>query len=79
MIKKLYTALYADENIIYFKENFGNVVFSCNEMGILCTDLSNINLDNNFDVDNPKTFIFIFYFLNLKTLKSKISEELMQN
>ena len=85
MIKKLYTALYADENIIYFKENFGNVVFSCNEMGILCTDLSNINLDNNFDVDNPKTFIFIrilawhIKFENLKTLKSKISEELMQN
>ena len=31
IIKKLYTALYADENILYFNENSGNVVFSCNE------------------------------------------------
>ena len=34
MIKKLYTALYADENILYFNEDSGNVVFSGNEMGI---------------------------------------------
>ena len=33
-IKKLYTALYADKNILYFDEDSGNVVFSCNEMGI---------------------------------------------
>ena len=35
MIKELYTALYADENILYFNDDSGNVVFSCNEMGIL--------------------------------------------
>ena len=35
MIKKLFTTLYADENIFYFNEDSGNVVFSCNEMGIL--------------------------------------------
>ena len=30
MIKELYTALYADENILYFNEDSSNVVFSCN-------------------------------------------------
>ena len=38
---------------------FSNVVFSCNEMGILNTDLNNINLDNNFDEDDPDTFFLI--------------------
>ena len=51
MIKKLYTALYADENVFYFNEDSDNIVFSCNEMGILNIDLNNINLDNNFDED----------------------------
>ena len=32
MTKKLITALYADDNILYFNEDSGNVVFSCNEM-----------------------------------------------
>ena len=44
MIKKLFIALYADENILYFNEDSGNVVFNCNEMGILNIDLSNLNL-----------------------------------
>ena len=59
MVEKLYTALYADENILYFDEDSGNVVFSCNEMGILNIDLKNINLDNNFDEDDLDTIILI--------------------
>ena len=55
MIKKLYTALYVDENILYFNKDFGNVVFSCHEMSILNIDLININLNNNFDEDDPDT------------------------
>ena len=57
MIKKLYTAVYADEDILYFNEDCGNVVFSCNEMGILNIDLNNINLDNKFDEDDSDTVI----------------------
>ena len=30
MIKKPFTALYADENILYFNENSGNAVFNYN-------------------------------------------------
>ena len=33
IIKKLYGALYVDENILYFNEDSGNAVFSSNEMG----------------------------------------------
>ena len=57
MIEKLFTALYADENILYFNEDPGNVAFNCNEMGILNIDLNDINLDNNFDEDDPDTLI----------------------
>ena len=45
MVKKLFTTLHADENIIYFNEDSSNVVFSCNEIGILNIDLNNISLD----------------------------------
>ena len=53
MIKKLYTALSANENILYFNQDSGDVTFCCNEMGILSVNLNNINLDNNFDEDDP--------------------------
>ena len=75
--------MYVHENILYFNEDSGNVVFPCNEMGILNIDLNNINLDNNFDKDDPHTIIHIrllfwhIKFEKLKALKKKISEELM--
>ena len=60
IIKKLFTALYADENILYFDEDFGNVVFDCNEMGILNVDFNCIKLgDKNFDEDDPDTNIHV--------------------
>ena len=31
--------MYADENIFYFNEDSGNIVFSCNEMGIFNVEL----------------------------------------
>ena len=75
MIKKLYIALYADENILYFTEDSRYVVFSYNEMGILNIDLSNINLDNNFYEDDPDTNILFrilgwhIKFENFKAIK----------
>ena len=59
MIKNLFTALYPDENILYVNEGSGDAVFNCNGMGILNIDLNNINLDNNFDEDDPDTIILI--------------------
>ena len=82
-VKKRFTAMYTDENILHFNEGSGDVVFNCNEMGMLNIDLNNINLDNNFDEDNPDTVIIIrllawhIKFEKDKELKKKLSEELM--
>ena len=60
MIKKHFTPQQADDKILYFNDDsYGNVVFSCNEMGILNIDIHNINLDNNFDENDPDTIIYI--------------------
>ena len=44
IIKKLYTALYADEALLFFDEYSGDVTFCCDEMGILRVNLNNISL-----------------------------------
>ena len=41
----IFAVLYANENILYFNEDSGNVVFPCNEMGI-SVNLNNIHLEN---------------------------------
>ena len=73
MIKKRFTALYADENILYFSEDSRNVVFNCNGMSILNTNLNNINLeDTNYDQDDPDTIISIrFLVRHIKFEKRK--------
>ena len=78
IIKNLFTALYADENVLYFNGDSCNVAFSCNEMDIL-----NVDLDNNFDEDDPDTIILIrllvwyIKFEKRKELKKELNEELM--
>ena len=63
MIKKIFTALYADENILYFNEGFGDAVFNHRGIGILDIDLNNITLGNNFNEDDTVTdLIFIRLF-----------------
>ena len=60
MMKKLFTALCTDQNILYFDEDIGHIVFNCNEMDTLNVDLNCINLnDNNFDEDDPDTIIHV--------------------
>ena len=60
MIKKLHTALYAVDDILFCDEDSGNVMFCCNEMDILSVDLNNINLDDtNYDEDDPETIIHV--------------------
>ena len=49
-LKKIFILLYADQNILHFNEDSGDVVFNWNEM-------NNINLDNNFDEGDPDTNI----------------------
>ena len=59
MIKKLYTALYAGGGLLFFDEDSGDVTLCCNEMDILSVNLNNIDLDNNFDEDDPDTTILV--------------------
>ena len=82
--KKLFTALYTDENIQYFNEDSGNVTFCCNEMGICRVNLNNINFeDTRYEGDDRDTIILIrllawhIKFEKCKALKKKISEGLM--
>ena len=83
MVKKLYTALYADDGFLFFDEDSDSVTFCCHEMGIASVNLDNINLDNNFDKDDPDVIILIRLlawhkkFKKCKSLKKKICEELM--
>ena len=73
MIKTNYTAFYTDENLLYFNEDSDNFVFSCNEMGILNIDLNNINLDKNFDEDDPDIIICIILLAwHVKFVKRKV-------
>ena len=73
--------MYADENILYFNEDSGNVVFPCNEMGIPNIDLDNINLDDpNYEEYHPDPIILVrlldwyIKFEKRKALKKRISE-----
>ena len=60
MIKKVFTALHAHRNILYFNEDSNNLKFCCNEMGILSVNLNNINRDDsNYREDDPDTVILI--------------------
>ena len=84
MIKKLITAFYANYNVLYFNEDSGDAVFSCNKMGILSIYFNNINLDDtNYDEDDPETIIHIILlawhikFEKRKALKKELNEELM--
>ena len=77
IIKNLFTALYTDENILYFDEGSGNALFNCNGKGILNIDLNNINLDNNFDEDDHDTIILIILLVwHIKFEKSKALEKI---
>ena len=51
--------MYAGDGLLFFDEDSGDVTLYCNEMGILSVNLNNINLDNNFDEDDPDTIILI--------------------
>ena len=72
MIKNLYTALYADDVLLYLDENSGDTTFCCDEIGILSVNLNNINFHNNFNEDDPDTVIlFRRLALHSKSKKCK--------
>ena len=59
-IINLVTALYADENIVYFNEDSSDAIFFCNQIGILSIDINNINFGGtNYEKDDTETNIHI--------------------
>ena len=63
MIKRRFTTLYTYKNILYFNKDSSNAVFNYNEMGIVNIDLHNMNLDTNFDEEDPNTIILIRFLI----------------
>ena len=70
MIKKLFTALYTDENLLYFNKDSSDAVLNYNEMGIVNIDLNNISLYDNFDEEDANTIILIDFWLGMLNLKN---------
>ena len=62
-LKKLYTALYAGDGLLFFDEDSGDVTFCYNEVGIRSVNLNNNKLDNNFDEDDTDIIILIRIFV----------------
>ena len=58
MIKKIFTALYANENIPCFNED-SDIVLNYNKMGIVRIDINNISLVNNFDEKDTDTIVLV--------------------
>ena len=52
-LRELNTALCADDGLLIFNEDSGDDTFCCIKMSILSVNLNNINLDNNFDENDP--------------------------
>ena len=73
MIKILFTAFCTDEIILYFNEDCGNAVFTCNGMGIFNIDLNNISLDDLIMMKMILILLFLSDFwhgiLHLKNAK----------
>ena len=60
MIKKLLTAVHANDNMLYFVKVSRDSILSCNEMGILSIGLNIINLDDiNYDADDLEIIIHV--------------------
>ena len=81
MVKKLHTALYSDDGLLFLCEDSCDVTFCCNKIGILTVNIDNINLDKNFDENDPDIIILIRFlashskFEKLKVVKLKISKD----
>ena len=70
MLEKSNHALHASDDILFYNEDFNKVTIIANQKHILAVDLEKINIDNNFDEDDPDTIIHII----LLTWRSKFQK-----
>ena len=61
MLEKFHDAFNANDNILFFEEDFSKVKFFADQMGKLEVYLYkiNFNYDNNFDEDDSDTIIHV--------------------
>ena len=84
MIRELHEALFANYDILFFDEDFGNITLFANKMDILSTDLDKIDLDGvDFDEEDPETIFHVRIlagrnkFEKRKAFKKDVSKKLM--
>ena len=68
----------ADDGLILFDEDSGDVTFSSDQIGILSVNLNNINIENFFDEDDPDAIILI-RFLTGHSKKLKNTKRLKKD
>ena len=59
MLEKFDNALHANDDILSYNKNFDKVIFIANQRHTLAVVLDKINLDNDFDEDDPNTVIHV--------------------
>ena len=74
MLEKLDDVLHANDDILFYKENFDEVTFIVNQRHILAVGLDKINLDNDnnfYEMILILLFMSDFWFgvMNLKNAK----------
>ena len=65
-----YNAFYADETILHFNKDSGDVTVCCDETGILSAGINYTNFDNNFDEDDPDTIRIFAGHIRFKKRKA---------
>ena len=73
MLEKLDNVLQANDDILFYNEDFDKVTFIANQIHTLAADLDRINLDNdyNFDEDDPNTVIDVTHLAWHSKLKKR--------
>ena len=79
MLENFDNALHANDDILFFNEDFDKITFIANQRHILAVNLNKINLDddNDFDGNDPDTIIHVRLlawrckFAKCKALKKK--------
>ena len=71
-MKKFYNTLHANDDILFYNDNFDKVTFIANQGHIYAVELDKINLnnDNNFDKDDPDTIIHVKFLAWCSKFKS---------
>ena len=66
MLEKLDNALHANDDMLFYNEDFDKVTFIANQTNNFAVDLDKINLDNdnNFYENNPDTIIHVRLLLS---------------